>query len=192
MSIVINTSAVDRIDIAAFTPHIPEEYRFFFFAPPGVAPYRLLAHLSTLFDDQTLVEVGVHNGWGCMALSHNPRNRVVGFDVDLDALSPVIRDTYRTVRYVEGLAHKAEPALLLSTPFIHFDARHDGVYEQVFFDWLVDHRYRGLLLLDDIHLNKAMQRFWDGIPGVKRDLTIVGHDTGTGLVCMGGVTVDVI
>ena len=50
---------------------------------------------------------------------------------------------------------------------------------------LKQHDYRGMLFLDDIHLNTAMIRFWDGISELKEDLTDLGHLSGSGLVAMG-------
>jgi len=44
----------------------------------------------------------------------------------------------------------------------------------------------GVLLLDDIHLNEPMQKFWDSLTQEKHDLTEFGHFTGTGMVLFGG------
>lgn len=180
-----STAELNGVDLTPFTDFIPEEYRFFFFAQAGEAPYRLLAYLSTLFTNETLIEIGVHNGWGSLALGYNRANRVVGYDVDLSTLSPAIRDANPHLSFKEGLAHQMDPEVILASPFIHFDALHDGVYERVFFDFLVERGYKGLLLLDDIHLNGEMKHFWSSITHPKHDMTSVGHKTGTGLVYFG-------
>lgn len=173
------------VDLAPYERYVPEQYRAFFTAQPGVAPYRLLAFFSTLFNNQTIVEVGVHNGWGSLSLSYNTSNRVAGYDIDLSTLSPEIRDKDPTrLMFQQGLAHE-EPGIVLSAPLIHFDAQHDGIYEQVFYDWLVAQQYKGWLLLDDIHQNEEMETFWGGIPLLRFDLSGYGHSTGTGLVCFG-------
>ena len=51
---------------------------------------------------------------------------------------------------------------------------------------LIEMDFKGILLLDDIHLNPEMQSFWDWIPvGRKVDLTRLGHHSGTGAVLFG-------
>ena len=62
------------------------------------------------------------------------------------------------------------------------DTAHDWVFEQLLYRTLVAGQYDGLLLLDDIHLNPTMQRFWERIGLEKIDLTPLGHWSGTGLV----------
>jgi hypothetical protein len=47
---------------------------------------------------------------------------------------------------------------------------------------LVSIGYTGYLLLDDIHLNFEMERFWGSITKEKYDITNIGHLTGTGVV----------
>jgi hypothetical protein len=70
-------------------------------------------------------------------------------------------------------------------PFIFIDVDpHDGIQETKMIQKLVDKKYKGYVLLDDIHLNQAMQNFWDSIPVTVRkvDLTEIGHWSGTGLL----------
>jgi len=190
-TLLIRAVDVAQTDLTPLRSFVPDQYHHFFLAGPGVGPYRLLAYLSTQFNDQTLVEVGVHNGWGSMCLAANPHNRVVGYDIDLSTFNLSIGASHPNLTVKEGLAHEMDPDLLLAAPLIHFDALHDGVYEQVFFDWLVSRGYEGILVLDDIHLNPAMQRFWAGITLPKHDLTRLGHSTGTGFVCFGDTSVQI-
>ena len=71
---------------------------------------------------------------------------------------------------------------LLTAPLILLDTAHDGVFEQQIYDMLDAAGYEGLLLLDDIYLNDAMQDFWHRIGRETYDLTPIGHWSGTGLV----------
>ena len=71
---------------------------------------------------------------------------------------------------------------LLSAPLIMLDTNHDGIFERKFYAFLKENRYRGLLFLDDIHLNTAMIRFWNEIVEPKEDITDLGHFSGSGLV----------
>ncbi|MCH7749277.1 MAG: hypothetical protein IH939_14405 [Acidobacteria bacterium] len=70
---------------------------------------------------------------------------------------------------------------LISSPLIVLDTAHDGVFERRVYDMLDAAGYEGLLLLDDINLNTAMQDFWRQISREKIDLTPIGHWSGTGL-----------
>jgi hypothetical protein len=60
-----------------------------------------------------------------------------------------------------------------------------------FVQWLQAVGYRGLLLLDDIHLNREMRGWWADLkkdattakaPYCIYDVTPVGHKSGTGLI----------
>jgi hypothetical protein len=62
------------------------------------------------------------------------------------------------------------------------DTKHDGVFEQEFFDFLVKENYNGIVLFDDIHLNSQMKNFWSNIELEKYDITNIGHWSGTGVV----------
>lgn len=180
--ITFTTEDIAKINLFPFARFVPSKYHFFFLGQPGIAPYKLLAYFSTLFRNHTLVEIGVHNGWGSLALSYNEENQVVGYDIDLSPLNRAIEEKRPNTSFKQGIAHEMDPEIILASPFIHFDAQHDGVYEKTFFDFLVAHRYRGWLVLDDIHLNDAMKAFWKSITIPKHDLTQFGHSTGTGLV----------
>ena len=68
------------------------------------------------------------------------------------------------------------------TRFIFLDVDHDGLYEDKFYSFLNSIEWKGILVLDDIHLNEPMKNFWNGISQEKYDLTQIGHWSGTGLV----------
>ena len=72
---------------------------------------------------------------------------------------------------------------LLSSPFICLDVDpHDGQFEPKFIKWLVENSYKGVLILDDVHLNPPMQKFWNEVTLSKHDITEFGHFSGTGVV----------
>jgi hypothetical protein len=99
----------------------------------------------------------------------------------------------------EGKSIKAFPAIqfLLKDGFELLEAEpwevifidvdpHDGVQERRMISKLIEMDFKGILLLDDIHLNPEMQSLWDWIPaGRKVDLTRFGHNSGTGAVLFG-------
>lgn len=190
--IPITPEDLAKIDLSQFAPFVPQQFHHFFFGHPGFGPYYLLAHFSTLFKQKSIVEIGVHNGWGCLALSYSQNNWIYGYDLDLNTLNSSISSSFPQMHFEEGLAHEKDPYRVLSSPFIHFDALHDGGYERTFLDFLIQRKYEGWVLWDDIYLNDAMRAFWAAIPEdgdagiVKHDLTTIGHETGSGLTCFGG------
>lgn len=61
----------------------------------------------------------------------------------------------------------------------------DGVRERALIQELVRLGYRGILVLDDIHLNASMKALWDTLSApVKLDLTHLAHWSGTGVAVM--------
>ena len=86
-----------------------------------------------------------------------------------------------------------DPKAIIKSDLIFLDAAHDGRMEQEIYNFLCANDYKGMLLLDDISLNKEMSLFWRGIDKKKHDLTEVGHGkdddfnrSGTGLVDFSG------
>lgn len=140
--------------------------------------YKLLAWVSLQYNDITIVEIGTHKGYGTEALSYNKRNKVISFDI-------------KTREGSLGTPYNAEKEMVypeymdevVQASIIFYDAKHEGKEEQEFFDELVKRDWRGILLLDDIHFNEPMSKFWEGITLTKEDWTDIGHSpSGTGAV----------
>jgi hypothetical protein len=71
---------------------------------------------------------------------------------------------------------------MLSSPLLFVDVTHDGALEQKILNHLISNNYKGLTVWDDIHLNTPMERFWSGVKQEKRDLSKLGHWSGTGAI----------
>lgn len=82
------------------------------------------------------------------------------------------------------LATQAKVIMLDVTP-------HDGQFERTVITALTKHGFRGLLFLDDIRLNPAMELMWSWVPHKKLDLTSCGHWSGTGVVVFDPAALDV-
>jgi len=149
----------------------------YFHQIPGREHYRLLMHISTLYGEETLFDVGTNRCISAMALSHNPSNKIKSYDiVQVLAENPKIRN----VEFLLG--DSTEDKEIKSSRFIFLDVDHDGIYEDKFYAFLRSIEWKGILMLDDIHLNEPMMKFWNGIEEEKHDLTRIGHWSGTGLV----------
>jgi predicted O-methyltransferase YrrM len=146
----------------------------------GNEHYRLLSFVSNLFDNISIFDVGTHCGWSSFALASNQKNRIVSYDVDNSMLKKEIFSHIKNIEFKLGLAH-LDSRLLLSD-IILLDVAHDGVYEKIFLDFLIQNNYKGVLLVDDIYLNNEMLEFWASIKFNKTDISKFGHISGTGFV----------
>lgn len=143
----------------------------------GREHYRLLIYTSHLFENEILFDIGTNACRSAVALSHNTCNRVKSYDIiQVCPKNP----NPGNVDFILGDSTKDVD--LISTPFIFLDVDHDGTYENIFYKHLKDSKWKGMLMLDDIHLNEAMKSFWANIEEEKYDLTSKGHWSGTGLV----------
>jgi hypothetical protein len=144
---------------------------------PGVEHYRLLAWISQQFKKATLTEVGTLDGCGALALSFNPKNKVVTWDVRF------YEDRANWPKNVEAkLVHDTFMDEVVKSPVIFYDTMHDGILERQFVKDLESRNYKGIVVFDDIYLFECMKDFWNGITQRKEDWTDVGHHSGSGVV----------
>ena len=169
---------IRSINLEQFRAYISDIYSEFFWLDAGIEHYKLLAYLSTCYNDVTFIDVGTDKGCSAMALSYNQSNRVISYDIENRRVGSIDLPNIE-FRIGDALKDRCE---LLSAPVIMLDTMHDGVFEQRVYRSLVEWRYEGLLLLDDIYLTPAMESFWSKLRLEKIDLTPLGHFSGTGLV----------
>ena len=183
-----------KLDLTDLAAVVVEKMREFvgdsewFYAQPGVEHHRLLAYLSTMFEDRTIFDIGTHFGDSAHALSYNETNRVVSFDV-VDKV-PAHRRRRQNISY--QLADLFDPVVrevwkskLLDSAIVLIDVDpHDGAREREFVEWLRRNAYRGVVVLDDIwHFKSMRNQLWYRIEDrYKLDVTHVGHWSGTGIV----------
>ena len=177
----------------------------------GSEHYKLLCAISSQICNGIIVDIGTHNGNSAVALGYNlyknknnilDRSMLYTFDIkDLksesfkkfvnnycihssleDIFDYTIRDKYKNV--------------LLESEIIMIDIDpHNGVLEYELYSWLFENNYEGIILFDDIFLEKghtannydttyqSIKIFWNKIPDkYKLDITHLGHWSGTGLV----------
>lgn len=189
--IEVSNETLDSIELSEYqnrrnSTKLPEHW---FFMKSGKEHYRLLCYISSLFNDVTIIDIGTWVGSSAIALAHNKKNKVISFDivrqqrdtqgimVDVDG---VITD--ENIKFEIGNVLEYNKEEILNSPFMMLDTKHDGVFEQEFFDFLVKENYNGIVLFDDIHLNNQMKNFWSKIELEKYDITHIGHWSGTGIV----------
>jgi len=161
---------------------IDEETDEYYHKESGSEHYRLLLFISTLLNQQIIFDVGTNYALSAISLSRNPQNRVVSYDI-IDKFDKKFKEDKLNFDNLELIVGDCrEDKRLDECSFIFFDAEHDGIFENQFYNHLVSINWKGLLLLDDIHLNPPMSSFWNSITQIKYDITNKGHWSGTGIV----------
>jgi len=179
-------SIVKTVDYSRFAGILDDDSEFH--GVIGREHYKLLSYISTLFNGATLIDIGTHRGHSALALSYNPSNTVITFDIMSKVVNPRIRARENIQFSLENLftpegQARWEPTLL-SAPFIFLDVDpHNGTMEMDFYMYLKRIGYKGFVVCDDIWYFKEMRdAFWYKIPDAQRyDLTHLGHWSGTGI-----------
>jgi hypothetical protein len=175
--------AIDGIDLVPLAAHVASTEHLQYFLDTGFREhYRLLAHLSRCLRNEFVFDIGTNKGYSALALSYAPGNTVVSYDI-VDCRELRCPECLERIEFRIGDA--LADARLLSAPLIVLDTDHDGVFERQVYRHLKTNGYRGVLILDDIHLNSAMIRIWEEIDEPKADITDLGHYSGSGLVEFG-------
>lgn len=153
--------------------------------------HRIYAYLSEKVENTTILDVGTLWGKSARALSMNKTNRVITFDI----VKPTSYDYLISLGIDSRIGNFMEDSSIdysnIDIILIDVDP-HDGLQEPPMLEFLERKNWSGLLLLDDICTDKAidmrfpgMRIFWDNIKQEKYDLTDIGNPTGTGLVNFG-------
>lgn len=148
-----------------------------FHGKSGSEHYRLLMYISQIFRGVLVFDVGTLECRSAIALSYNESTKVRSFDIRQVLPENINKDN---IEYILGDC--TLDIDFKSVPFIFLDVAHDGIYEEIFYNHLKGIKWKGILLLDDIHLNDEMKKFWNSITEEKHDITSIGHWSGTGVV----------
>ena len=154
--------------------------------PAGKQHYRFLEDMSMKFSNSVLFDIGTHKGMSAYALSTNPTNTVLSFDIEEKSGRPIRPNVhYKIEDVLMGPGRELWKETLLASPLIFLDIDpHEGTREYDFYVWLRDNNYKGTLICDDIWYFKEMRdNFWYKIPSEhKIDVTERGHMSGTGII----------
>jgi predicted O-methyltransferase YrrM len=177
----IQNNELDNLDTSYIDKIINFDSSYYHLrANSGREHYRLLMLISTFFNNQVIFDIGTNECRSAISLAYNKTNKVKSYDiVQILEQNPVLDN----VEYVIG--DSTQDADLASSSLIFLDVDHDGIYENIFYSYLLKTNQKGVLILDDIHLNEPMKAFWEAINKPKYDLTHIGHWSGTGVVVLG-------
>jgi hypothetical protein len=151
---------------------------------PGKSEYKLYSHLSSLFNNTTILDIGTRTGGSALALSYNENNKVISYDLIEQGVSSIKKSNI--IWKITDFMNDADIDLSnVSIIMIDVDP-HDGTQERVMMDWLKSKNWKGILILDDIGPEwPEIQKFWNEIEEEKIDATAIGHASGTGIINFG-------
>lgn len=182
----VTNEELDSIDLSAYKDYSEKvlNYKNWFFEKSGKEHYRLLAYISSLYNNANILDIGTYKGFSALALSKNKNNKVYSYDLSNEIEIEYLKDHTNLCTNIEFkveniLLHKN---LILNSPFIMLDTAHDGIFENIFINFLIEINWKGLLLLDDIHEYTELTKIWNEIKLEKYDITEKGHWSGTGLI----------
>lgn len=158
-----------------------------FFGPPGKEHYQLLSYLSTLYNNVNIIDIGSHRGSSACALSYNPTNTVLSFDIVNNVTNQAIKNLPNVQFFITNIFDNLSnyKDLLMNAPIIFLDIDpHEGYMEYDFYLKLKEWDYQGLLICDDIwHFEGMRNNFWYKVEDqYKYDVTDYGHWSGTGII----------
>ena len=170
---------LDSIDLTKFEADLVPFVKQYFYLNSGVEHYRLLAHISSYYDNEILLDIGTFKGGSALALSFNNNNTVISIDIE-NHLELSINRANIEFKILNILNN---PNLLHKSKLIMLDTAHDGLFERELYTYLIESNWNGIIIADDIHLNKPMRKWWKSIENkYKYDITKFGHHSGTGLI----------
>jgi predicted O-methyltransferase YrrM len=183
MNIPISIELLKKIEVEPLTS--PVENNLWYREPGKGDYYRLLSHLSTFFNNETIFDIGSSIGFSALALSYNKNVKVKSLDITPLAVHGVGKsniefaiEDYKTSNALQREIRKSR--------FIYFDIDpHNGEDEIDFYKFLVRHNWKGITIWDDIVFNDQMKNFWASVTHNKIDLSRYGHVWGTGCIIFG-------
>ena len=172
--------------------------------------YKILAYLSTFYNNEILVDIGTRRGHSAASLAYNENNTIYTYNDRKDEApeNSVFEKITNIKPFILSEYHNAGPLgnilgddkhkdILLQSSLIFMDVDpHDGHKESALFNFLVENNYKGLTLWDDIsvQLNKWFREIgdightWQDIAALnvdKFDLNNYSWAPGTGVICFG-------
>jgi hypothetical protein len=167
---------LNRLDLSEYQKYLHESMVSDFNNVAGYAYYRLLNYICK--GKKLVYDIGTYKGSSAIAMSS--AKKVVSYDIE----------NHRMCKKPKNVTFKigdcTEDENLIKSDVIYLDTNHDGVFELKVIKHLRKNDYKGILILDDIRLNRDMLRLWyNEITEPKEDVTSIGHMTGTGIVYFG-------
>lgn len=204
--IPLNREEIENVDLSKQLPFMSwnPTYTNFMNKKPGEEHYKLLSFIADTLakhiETPVICDIGTLHGSSALALARPDKCIVTTYDIlNLVPTIPNNQPT-KTVDHVPNIKRKIMSGQLdivniAKSHLILLDIDpHEGTEETKFVSMLEQHGFKGILIVDDINLNEGMKAFWDGVPEKykKRDVTHLGHWTGTGIILFDTSLFDVL
>ncbi|MBI2566478.1 MAG: hypothetical protein HYV63_05545 [Candidatus Schekmanbacteria bacterium] len=180
------SSDVEKVNLERYARYLSwiPDYAGYFVSPAGREHYKLLSFLTAqLPNGSKVADLGTLYGSSALALATNLGCRVVTYDIEdhVKCLVPSVRYFSNVELRVRDCVSSLDEYLDSLLILLDIDP-HDGVQERIIVDKMIEKRYRGIVVCDDINLNAGMREFWHRVALEKHDVTRFGHWSGTGII----------
>lgn len=147
--------------------------------------YRFLYELVGDLQPAVIVEIGTRRGESAIQMaSACPKTQVITIDTNPGSAEYIRKMGLKNLRSIICDSAKAVPEVEVWSPIDILFIDSDHVYDQAireFRDYAPLVRKNGMIILDDIHINEGMDRFWNEIKYPKLELNHL-HTKGFGIV----------
>lgn len=149
---------------------------------PGKSPYQLYAYLSTFFNNTIIVDIGTGVGGSALALSYNPNNRVLSYDVFYQGADRISQYNieWRIDNIAEDMSFDWDAVSIVC---LDVDSE-DGFAEKNIIEFLRGKNWNGILIMDKIY-KRGIHKVWKEIFFEKLDVTELGSQKGTSIINFG-------
>ncbi len=198
--IKVSSQEIEKLDMSFLNKYFHESVGLD--SDPKHSHYRLLTHLSSLFNNTLIIDAGTCNGVSAVCLAQNPTNTVLSYDIFKKDFSNVINTEVQHTPFgpdYPNLSFKLhdicleDEAILNQAGFMFLDISHDGRTEQMLTERLIDMGFSGYIVCDDILGYPELTQWFYNIRWNKYDISKLGHtEWGMGLIDCGenGVVTD--
>jgi predicted O-methyltransferase YrrM len=169
---------LSSLDLGKFKKYNLDIYNEYLYLNSGREHYQLLANISSCFENGKFYDIGTNYGASALALAFNNKNNVTSYDI-INLLPCAISE--ENIKFKIGNCLDDEN--LLSADLIFLDTAHDGNFEEIFLNFLVNKKYNGVVVMDDVNEYPILRQIAKSISQTNKfeivDLTHVGHYSGT-------------
>lgn len=196
-NIILSKDKIDGTDLSSLHQYLEWNPQFlqFFSQKAGQEPYKLLGYISVQLDG-VITDIGTQFGSSALALSLNNKVSVETYDKfkhipDNNQIATIVNKP--NIKY-KILSAQTILSKIAESTVVYLDINtQDGTEEIKIIRQLEELNFKGLLIIDDIKLNKVMESVWSNVPKhlKKIDVTEFGHWSGTGIVVYNPQHIDV-
>jgi hypothetical protein len=199
-NIVLSKEWIEDTDLSPLYKHLSwtPQYLQYFQQASGQEPFKLLGYISKHCQG-VATDVGTQFGSSALALSLNSDLQVDTYDKfklvpNNNPSAQVLTIENRPNITYRILSAQSVISKIAKSTVVYLDINTtDGVEETKIIHQLQQLNFKGILILDDIHLNDTMKTVWSSIPNnlKKIDATAFGHWSGTGIIVYDPSFIDV-